>query len=1104
MIWLDAAFAYLDTSLNARIRCNPITPALITVADVDECWEYVLKTEVDYLFVIITDKSLVSQASSFVQITFLYVLVPPSQSSTTDNLKVRGIFQSENDLLRKLAEDVDLLRKTTKFNLFKQDKSSKNISRESIKVVWYQYLLEILLTVPEPDVAKQEMINFCQSCYAENGPELSKISEFEKDYCSKNAIKWYTRASFLYRLVNEALRSEDVGFMYAFRFILRDLNTQLTELHSNYLQTLLELQLIPYTLTVYRGQLMSIQELDQIKRNVLGFISMNSFLSTSSNRNVALLFSGLGGQRPHLESVLFEIVIETSTCQSAFAEIHTVSWMSTDEDEILLTFGTIFQIESVNENDDHVWIIRLVLCNRDWKEIPRMQDLFPEWPVWHLPVDLVTLAWCLSEMGDFKRAEDIYKRLARTSSSTEVPIFLSNIAAISFEYQGTANTIEMLAPYQKVLDDMPDLHKCSRIQILLNMATCVLSHGSFEKAQIYVEQSRELLCLDSGEPKEPVAVYCLARFYTISGLLNDQRDQYQEALNFFEQALKVFAAHLSEDNANCGQIALYMGTAEFKINNYLKAIFHYQNALNIFSKLYPSEHSVIANCHHLIGSAYFHDGQTIKAEKSLELALRLRLRNDAVHPEDMAASYYCFGQLCNRSNNHREALAHFGKTYNIYQSCLPKDHIKFVYLFTDMGLAYENIGNFQLGLDYLNKALCIELKRNAESKSLGRIYRNMAGILSKDGKFSESLEYLEKALAVLESNRPSTNEIIASVLNEMGCVYRQLGDYRLALTKYRITYDMTQTPELTAIVAGNIGAVLIELELYNEAVIYLEKELKLRREYLSDQSSSLITCYINLGNAYREMKDHSTAFTYLAQALQNTSEGPEVERTADIFDSIAGVWKDQEKYDEALSSYQTALDISAKCLRADHPTLALRLNNIAAIYNSMKEYEKAVPLLDRALDVFEHSLPSGHPHIVACINNLIHACFELKNYDAVEKYLDKRLIIAQEFDKEKDSICSKIYQNFARIRSTQGRFNEELDYLDKVEAFCLTHDNLGLVMAFFQKGSANYNLAQYGMALKYYERALALTFSVYPSKLILIDRIRYAIDRVLDHIFSLL
>jgi hypothetical protein len=49
------------------------------------------------------------------------------------------------------------------------------------------------------------------------------IDEFEMDYSSENALWWYSRDSFLYGMLNKALRTQDIDTLFLFRFFIRDI-----------------------------------------------------------------------------------------------------------------------------------------------------------------------------------------------------------------------------------------------------------------------------------------------------------------------------------------------------------------------------------------------------------------------------------------------------------------------------------------------------------------------------------------------------------------------------------------------------------------------------------------------------------------------------------------------------------------------------------------------------------------------------------------------------------------------------------------------------------------------------------------------------------------
>lgn len=125
---------------------------------------------------------------------------------------------------------------------------------------------------------KTDFIAACQRYYADNDEELRTLKDFEEHYSPTDAIWWYTRPSFLYRLLNKALRIQNFYLLFLLRFFIRDVEQQLQDNKCT------------FEMHVYRGQRMSKDELDILKNNIGKYISINTFLSTSTNRNLSLFF----------------------------------------------------------------------------------------------------------------------------------------------------------------------------------------------------------------------------------------------------------------------------------------------------------------------------------------------------------------------------------------------------------------------------------------------------------------------------------------------------------------------------------------------------------------------------------------------------------------------------------------------------------------------------------------------------------------------------------------------------------------------------------------------------------------------------------------------
>ena len=112
---------------------------------------------------------------------------------------------------------------------------------------------------------------------------------------------------------------------------------------------------------VYRGKPLSGSVLQQLIDNEGGLISMNGFLSTTIDRDVALKFAGdieqiSEGQK----SILFMLEIDKQMKQP-YAYISDCS-EKPDELEVLFSLGTIWRIKSIKLDEDPC-IIELISCD---------------------------------------------------------------------------------------------------------------------------------------------------------------------------------------------------------------------------------------------------------------------------------------------------------------------------------------------------------------------------------------------------------------------------------------------------------------------------------------------------------------------------------------------------------------------------------------------------------------------------------------------------------------------------------------------------------------------------------------------------------------------
>lgn len=182
-------------------------------------------------------------------------------------------------------------------------------------------LIDCLARLPSNRRDEKELISLCKQLYKDNRPEFEMLQEFRQDYLPSEAVRWYTRQSFLYRLLNKALRQQNIDLLYLFRFFVHDIEQQLQE---NKCRT---------SVRVYRAQLMFKSELQVLTKSASGIISMNSFLSTTLNRQRARDFLSQTDSCDDLEQVFFKIDADPCTKNSrAFSNVVPLSYFPDGEE----------------------------------------------------------------------------------------------------------------------------------------------------------------------------------------------------------------------------------------------------------------------------------------------------------------------------------------------------------------------------------------------------------------------------------------------------------------------------------------------------------------------------------------------------------------------------------------------------------------------------------------------------------------------------------------------------------------------------------------------------------------------------------------------------
>jgi hypothetical protein len=226
----------------------------------------------------------------------------------------------------------------------------------------FQLLIDIMLRLDQNEFARDELLEVSRHYYANDPIQLKRIDEFEHTYTPKDAIKWYTNNCFVYRLINYSLGIKSIDFIFKLRYIIHDLHNQLDQMQMQFLRLLPPNQRIQ---RLYRGLRMNSDNLVELQKNKGNLVSMNTFLSTTSDEQAALYFAGDGNIDDNFVSVMYQIDIDTKVKHSIpFAKIDHESIFK-DEDEVLFSMAAVFRVGEIEQLKDHLWKIELTLTTTE-------------------------------------------------------------------------------------------------------------------------------------------------------------------------------------------------------------------------------------------------------------------------------------------------------------------------------------------------------------------------------------------------------------------------------------------------------------------------------------------------------------------------------------------------------------------------------------------------------------------------------------------------------------------------------------------------------------------------------------------------------------------
>ncbi|PSR53067.1 hypothetical protein AHMF7605_05765 [Adhaeribacter arboris] len=397
--------------------------------------------------------------------------------------------------------------------------------------------------------------------------------------------------------------------------------------------------------------------------------------------------------------------------------------------------------------------------------------------------------------------------------------------ALTLKQKGSADSAQILlekaaAIYQK--------NKLWRQQINCSneITRVLLMQGKYE-----VALQNALVALHESKIKLKKANLVVADALHVMGIVHYYRGNYDQAMQFYQQALQLKLALLGDTHPNLSSSYNNIGIIYYRKGDYEQALEYYQKDLQVCLKKNGDNRVSIGASYGNIGNVYFDKGDYEQALTYTQLALKFKQEALGEFHPDLANTYNSLGNIYSSKGELDKALEYNFKALHLWLPAFGEAHPNVAAAYNNIGTIYEEKGEYEKAAEYYQKNLQILLQSFDENHpDLASVYHNLGTVYTKQKNFELALQNLQKAWQIRRKSLGEVHDDVAESYFGIGNVYFTQGDYDKALEYYQTNLQILlqsigqKSPNLAA-AYNALGAAYLGKSSYTAALRYYQKAM---------------------------------------------------------------------------------------------------------------------------------------------------------------------------------------------------------------------------------------------------------------------------------------
>ncbi len=388
----------------------------------------------------------------------------------------------------------------------------------------------------------------------------------------------------------------------------------------------------------------------------------------------------------------------------------------------------------------------------------------------------------------------------------------------------------------------------------------------------------------------------------------------------------------------------------------------------------------------------------------------------------LADSLFKQGQEYDEKGRMAESEFYYREAYNLYKQF--QDTASWLKAGKEYASSMVYRSKNDQAMKLYKKLLDVDHAAN-DTYNHGDLYTSMGWSSNRMGKTDQAEEYYNKALPLAKESGDSL--LIGTVYNNLASVHKRRGNHSDALENYQQALNYYKNKRYRAITLSNIGGIYTELNLYDKALEYHNRSLKVRKEMGSVYS--LANIYNQIGVVQSNLANYDQALVSYKQALDNSRQASTPKLTSQILNNLGVLYKKLGEYDQAIDYYEQSLAMREEI--SGPSDIARTTNNLGQLYWDQGNKEEAANYYRKALTLREQV---GNPYdIASSLNSMLRLTVDQEDYKQAAIYANRLKMMGDSTDSY--DMLQKASSFLGRIDRSQNQDQEALKHFKKAHSY---------------------------------------------------------------------